>query len=78
MDVTNRGICLSETGVTYHVTSVFLWSVVEHRTHNRGIQVSRFKFDQIDLAMTSLLANEPSATESECARDQSQNAAVTR
>ena len=39
--------------------------------------VSQFEFDLIDLAITSLLANQPVAYESECARDRCQSAAVT-
>ena len=40
-------------------------------------QVSRIEFEQIDLAITSLLANHPVASESEHARDQCQSSAVT-
>ena len=39
------------------------------------IPVSRF--ERSDLAITSLLANQPVASESECARDHCQSAAVT-
>ena len=39
--------------------------------------VSRFEFERIDRAITSLLANQPVALESECARDQCQSAVVT-
>ena len=39
--------------------------------------VSRFEFERIDLAMTSLLANQPVASESERAWDQCQSEAVT-
>ena len=39
--------------------------------------VTRFEFTWIDLALTSLLANQPVASDSECARDQLQCAAVT-
>ena len=39
---------------------------------------SRFEFERIDLAITSLLSNQPVALESERARDQCQSAAVTR
>ena len=42
-----------------------------------GFPVSRFEFEQIDLAITSVLANQPVASESERARDQYQSAAVT-
>ena len=38
---------------------------------------SRFEFKRIDLAITSLLSNQPVALESERARDQCQSAAVT-
>ena len=39
--------------------------------------MSRFEFERIDLAMTSLLDNQPVALESEPANDQCQNASVT-
>ena len=42
-----------------------------------AIPVKRFEFEQIGLAMTSLLANQPVESESERARDQCQSAAVT-
>ena len=41
------------------------------------VPVSRFEFEQIGLAITSLLANQPAASESQRARDQCQIAAVT-
>ena len=41
------------------------------------VPLSRFEFDRIDLAITSLWANQPVASESERARDQCQRAAVT-
>ena len=39
--------------------------------------VSRFEFERIDLVFTLLPANQPVVSESECARDQCQCAAVT-
>ena len=39
--------------------------------------MSRFEFEQIDLAVTSPLANQPVASESERSRDQCQSVAVT-
>ena len=42
-----------------------------------SLLVSRFEFERIDLAITSLLANQPVASESERARDQCQSAPVT-
>ena len=42
-----------------------------------GMQVSLSEFTRIDLAITSLLANQPSASESEGARDVCHRAAVT-
>ena len=41
------------------------------------VPVSRFEFEQIGLAITPLLANQPAASESQRARDQCQIAAVT-
>ena len=41
------------------------------------VPLSRFEFTWIDLGLTSLLANQPVASESERARDQWQCAAVT-
>ena len=45
--------------------------------HATEALVSRFEFARIDLAVTSLLANQPVASESEHAHDQCQRAAVT-
>ena len=39
--------------------------------------VSRFEFEWINLAIASLLANQPIVSEFECARDQCQSATVT-
>ena len=57
---------------------------VTHRTAQRGLDrevtvlvVSRFEFTWIDLALTSPLADQPVASESERSRDQWQCAAVT-
>ena len=41
------------------------------------VPLSRFEFERIDLAITSLLANQPAASKSERARDQRQSSAVT-
>ena len=42
-----------------------------------ALSVSRFEFTWIDLAVTSLLANQPIASESKRARDRCQRTAVT-
>ena len=42
------------------------------------VPMSRFEFEQIDLGITSPLANQPVALKSERASDQRQSAAVTR
>ena len=49
----------------------------EEKSMKGRTQVSRFEIERIDLAITSLLANQPVASESERARDQCQSAAVT-
>ena len=41
------------------------------------VMVSRFEFEQIDLAIASLLANQLVVSDSECTRDQCQSTAVT-
>ena len=46
--------------------------------HTLMFLVSRFGFEHIDLAITSQLANQPVASESERAGDQCQSAVVTR
>ena len=43
------------------------------RRRNDVRPVSRFEFERIDLAITSLLANQPVASESERASDQCKN-----
>ena len=40
------------------------------------VSVSRFEFERIDLAITSLMANQPVASEQEHTRDQCKSAAV--
>ena len=52
-------------------------ALAECRTRNRESPVSQFKFTWIDLALTSLLANQPVASESGLARDQCLRAVVT-